>query len=149
MGSPGLARNSQRLHFKEEVYCVGAICETAWSYPCAREQPGTMPLILAQQKTRFLIIAAAVLLCVLAGCGHPKIIGKWRMSGSSSATIWEFSENGAVLVGDVRGRYRFGDQDRIKIETPFATTVYQMKISGDHLVLQEPGGSRLEFTRMR
>src|SRR5437667_12718643 len=106
MGSPGLARNSQQLHFEEEVYCVGAICETAWSYPCAREQPGTMPLLLAQQKTRFLIIAAAVLLCVLAGCGHPNIIGKWRMSGSSSATIWECSENGAVLDSESRGEYR-------------------------------------------
>src|SRR5438876_11793044 len=132
MRSPGLARNSQQLHFEEEVYCVGAICETAWSYPCAREQPGTMPLILAQQKTRLLIIAAAVLLCVLAGCGHPKIIGKWRMSGSFSATIWEFSENGAVRVGDTGGRYRVRDQDRIKMETPFAATVCPMKTSGEH-----------------
>jgi hypothetical protein len=71
------------------------------------------------------------------------------MSGSSSETVWEFSNNGSVLVGDVRGRYRFGDQDRIKIETPFATTVYVVKISGDDLVLQEPGGSDLEFTRIK
>jgi len=71
------------------------------------------------------------------------------MSGGSDATVWEFSGNGVVLVGDMRGRYRFGDQDRIKIETPFATTVYQVKISGDHLLLQEPGGSKLEFTRIR
>ncbi len=56
----------------------------------------------------------------------------------------------AVLVGDVRGRYKFGDQDRIKIETPFATSVYQtgylQRPSDD---LQEPGGSKLEFTRVR
>jgi hypothetical protein len=71
------------------------------------------------------------------------------MSGGSNATTWEFSGNGVVLVGDVRGRYRFGDQERIKIETPFATTVYQVKISGDYLLLQEPGGSKLEFTRIR
>jgi len=71
------------------------------------------------------------------------------MSGGSDATIWEFSGNGVVLVGDMRGRYRFGDQDRIKIETPFAITVYLVKISGDHLLLQEPGGSKLEFTRIR
>jgi len=49
----------------------------------------------------------------------------------------------------MRGRYRFGDQDRIKIETPFAITVYLVKISGDNLLLQEPGGSKLEFTRIR
>ncbi|HMF81144.1 MAG TPA: hypothetical protein VK562_07055 [Candidatus Acidoferrum sp.] len=70
------------------------------------------------------------------------------MAGSN-ATVWEFFSNGAVLVGDVRGRYKFGDQDRIKIETPFATTVYQMTISGDQMVLQEPDGPKLEFTRIR
>jgi len=63
--------------------------------------------------------------------------------------LWEFSANGVVKVGDVRGRYKFGDQDRIKIKTPFATTVYQMKISGDRMTLQELGGSKLEFTRIR
>ena len=69
------------------------------------------------------------------------------MSGSE-ATVWEFKSNGAVLVGDVTGKYKFGDQDRIKIETPFATSVYQLEISGDHLLLQEPGGPELEFTRI-
>jgi hypothetical protein len=74
------------------------------------------------------------LLFAIAGCGHSSIIGKWRMSGASNATIWEFSSNGVVLVEDVHGRYKFGDQDRIKIQTPFAMTVYQLKISGDHMV---------------
>jgi hypothetical protein len=94
------------------------------------------------------IIAALVLVCAMAGCGNSSITGKWRMIGGSEAILWEFSANGAVLVGDVRGRYKFGDQDRIKIETPFATTVYQLKISGDRMTLQEPGGSKLEFTRI-
>ncbi|PYJ47988.1 MAG: hypothetical protein DME85_02640 [Verrucomicrobia bacterium] len=71
------------------------------------------------------------------------------MLGSSSATVWEFSKNGSVLIGDVRGRYRFGDKDRIKIETPFATSVYQLEISGDHMTLQEPGGAKLEFTGIK
>jgi len=70
------------------------------------------------------------------------------MAGSNG-TVWEFSSNGVVLVGDLPGRYKFGDQDRIKIETPFATTVYQMTISGDRMTLQEPGGSKLEFKRIR
>lgn len=85
----------------------------------------------------------------MAGCGHSSIVGKWRMRGASNAVLWEFSENGVVLVGGVRGRYKFGDQDRIKIGTPFATTVYQVKISGDQMTLQEPGGSKLEFTRIK
>jgi hypothetical protein len=95
------------------------------------------------------ISTAVVLLLFLAGCGNSSIVGKWRMSGAENQTVWEFSSNGSVLVGEVRGRYKFGDQDRIKIETPFATTVYQVRISSDQLVLQQPGGSKLEFTRMK
>ena len=89
------------------------------------------------------------LVFAIAGCGNSTIVGKWQLIGGSNAILWEFSANGAVLVGDVRGRYKFGDQDRIKIETPFATTVYQLKISGDGMTLQEPGGSKLEFTRIK
>ena len=93
--------------------------------------------------------ASAVLLFIMAGCGNSSIVGKWRMSGAENQTVWEFSGNGSVLVGEVRGRYKFGDQGRIKIETPFATTVYLVTLSSDHLVLQELGGSKLEFTRVR
>jgi hypothetical protein len=48
----------------------------------------------------------------------------------------------------VRGRYKLGHENRVKIQTPFATAVYQMKISGDRMILQELGGSKLEFTRI-
>jgi hypothetical protein len=108
-----------------------------------------MPISFSQFKPRLQIIAAIGLLFAMTGCGHSSVVGKWRMTGASNAILWEFSENGVVLVGGVRGKYKFGDQDRIKIETPFATTVYQMKISGDQMTLQEPGGSKLEFTRIR
>jgi hypothetical protein len=84
----------------------------------------------------------------MASCEHSTVVGKWRMMGGSNAILWEFSANGAVLVGDLRGKYEFGDQDRMKIQTPFATTVYQMKISGNRMTLQELGGSKLEFTRI-
>ena len=107
-----------------------------------------MQVRLSQSKCGFRIVASAVLLFAIAGCGNSSIIGKWRMTGSN-ATVWEFFSNGVVLVGDVRGRYKFGDQDRIKIETPFATTVYQMKLSGDRMTLEEPGGSKLEFTKIK
>jgi len=102
-----------------------------------------------QSKSSLRIIALGALLCIVAGCGKSSVVGKWRMSGGSNAMVWEFKANGAVLVGDVSGRYKFGNQDRIKIETPFAMTVYQLKISGDHMILQEPGGPKLEFTRVR
>ena len=88
------------------------------------------------------------LVFAMASCEHSTIVGKWRMMGGSNAILWEFSANGAVLVGDLRGKYEFGDQDRMKIQTPFATTVYQMKISGNRMTLQELGGSKLEFTRI-
>jgi hypothetical protein len=85
----------------------------------------------------------------LTGCGNSSIVGKWRMSGADHQTVWEFSTNGSVLVGDVHGLYKFGDQDRIKIQTPFSTAVYEAKISADDLVLQEPSGSQLKFTRIK
>jgi len=102
-----------------------------------------------QRARPLLASVSVVLLFVLVSCGNSSIVGKWRMSGAENQTVWEFLGNGSVLVGQVRGKYKFGDQDRIKIETPFATTVYLVKLSGDQLVLQELGGSRLEFTRLR
>jgi hypothetical protein len=102
------------------------------------------------RRARLLLVpASAILLLVMAGCGNSSIVGKWRMSGAENQTVWEFSGNGSVLVGEVRGRYKFGDQDRIKIETPFATTVYVVTLSNDQLVLQELGGSKLEFRRVQ
>jgi hypothetical protein len=101
------------------------------------------------RRVRLLLVPLAVLVFVLAGCGNSSIVGKWRMSGAESQTVWEFSGNGSVLVGEVRGRYKFGDQDRIKIETPFATTVYLVTLSNDQLVLEDLGGSKLEFKRVQ
>src|SRR5438093_11869738 len=106
-----------------------------------------MRVRLSQSKCGFRIIASAVLLFAIAGCGNSSIIGKWGMAGSK-ATVWEFSSNGGVLVEDVHGRYKFGEQDRIKIETPFSTTLYQMKLSGGRMTLEEPGRPKLEFTKI-
>jgi len=108
-----------------------------------------MRVVFARRTHLLSITASAVVLFVISGCGKASIVGKWRMAGAENQTVWEFSGNGSVLVGEVRGRYKFGDQDRIKIETPFATTVYEVTISSDQLVLQEPGGFKLQFTRMR
>ena len=108
-----------------------------------------MPTIFSRRRSRLRIIALAVLLWAMPGCGNPSVVGKWHMSGTSDATVWEFFSNGSVLAGNIRGKYTFGDQDRIKIETPFATSVYQMEISPDHMTLREPGGPKLEFTRIR
>jgi hypothetical protein len=94
-------------------------------------------------------MASAGLLFVMAGCGNSSIVGKWRLSGAGDQIVWEFLSNGSVLAGEVRGRYKFGDHDRIKIETPVATTVYLVNLSSDQLVLQDLSGSKLEFTRVQ
>jgi hypothetical protein len=93
----------------------------------------------ARHKSQLRMITLAVVLCVMAGCGNSTIVGKWQMSGGSDETVWEFFKNGSVLIGNVRGRYKFGDQNRVKIETLFATSVYQLEISGDRMILREPG----------
>jgi hypothetical protein len=108
-----------------------------------------MPVVFALRQRLLTLIAFAAVILLLAACGNSSIVGKWRMSGIENQTIWEFSSNGSVQVGDIPGRYKFGDQERIKIETPFSTAVYLVKISSDQLVLQEPGGSKLEFTRIK
>ena len=108
-----------------------------------------MPFIFSRHQFRFWIIALAVLLCAMAGCGGSShdIVGKWRTS-DASAMVWEFSKNGAVVIGSTRGRYIL-DRNRVKIETPFATSVYQVEFSGDRMILREPTGSKSEFTRIR
>ena len=107
--------------------------------------------LFARQKSRLGIFAVALLLGATAGCGGPSrdIVGKWRMSGDANAIVWEFSKNGSLLIGNDRGRYSFGDNNRVKIETPSAKSVYQMELSGDRLILNDPNGSKLELTRMR
>jgi hypothetical protein len=85
------------------------------------------------------------------GCGGHRrdITGKWRPAGDANAMVWEFSENGGVKMGSMQGRYSFGDRDRIKIETPSGTSVYQMEFAGGRMTLKDPRGSKLEFTRLR
>ena len=62
---------------------------------------------------------------------------------------WEFSNDGSVLMGPNRGRYTFGDNNRIKIETSIATSVYQIELVGDKMTLKEPSGSKLVLTRVK
>lgn len=120
-------------------------------YARTLEIPAVMPVIPALHKSRLVIIASALLLCAMAGCGSSQndIVGKWRAMGDSSAMVWEFSKDGSVLMGSTRGKYSFGDNKRVKIQTPFGTSVYQMEFTPDRMVLKAPGGSKLEFTRLK
>lgn len=109
-----------------------------------------MSINLVQHKSRWAITAAALLLCAVTGCdsSHKIIVGKWR-SADSNAMVWEFSKDGSILMGSTRGKYSFGDQKRIKIQTPFGTSVYQMEISENRLILTDPSGSKLDFARLK
>jgi hypothetical protein len=109
-----------------------------------------MPTLPALCRSRLLTIASLTLLWVVSGCGgsQDNIVGKWRAAGDSSAMVWEFSEDSSVLMGSTRGKYTFGS-NRVKIQTPFGTTVYQMDLSEDRMTLKAPGGSKLEFTRSK
>jgi hypothetical protein len=94
-------------------------------------------------------IILAILLCALLGCKkHHDIVGKWR-TADTNAIVWDFGPNGVVLIGVDQGRYSFGDQNRVKIQTRYATSVYQMEFSGDKLTLRPPKGSNLELTRIK
>jgi hypothetical protein len=96
------------------------------------------------------MISAAILLGALAGCGtHRDITGKWRRTGDPNGMVWEFFQDGSVKMGSMRGKYSFGDQDRLKIETGSGTSVYQIELAGDHMTLKDPSGSKLEFTKVR
>jgi hypothetical protein len=109
-----------------------------------------MPTLPAIFQSRLLTVASLTLLCVVSGCGdsNTNIVGTWRAAGDSSAMVWEFAEDSSILMGSTRGKYTFG-RNRVKIQTPFGTTVYQMDLSGDRMILKAPGGSKIEFTRSK
>jgi len=100
-------------------------------------------------------VAAAVLsvvcLSIVTGCEgtYHQIVGAWRVGDDSTAMVWEFSNDGSVLMGTNRGRYSFGNNNRIKIETPIATSVYQMELVGDKMTLRDPNGSKLVLTKVK
>ena len=77
------------------------------------------------------------------------VLGAWRTSTDPNAMVWEFSSDGSVLMGTNRGRYSFGNNNRIKIETSIATSVYQVELVGDKMTLTEPNGSKLVLTRVK
>jgi hypothetical protein len=91
------------------------------------------------------------ILSAMIGCDRSRqdIVGKWQAGSESSAMVWEFANDGSVQMGSSRGRYSFGDRGRIKIETSAATSVYQIELSGDHMTLKDPSGSKLEFTKLK
>jgi hypothetical protein len=52
-------------------------------------------------------------------------------------------------MGNTRGKYSLGDSERIKIQTSFGTSVYQMELSGAQMSLKDSSGSKLVFTKQK
>ena len=113
--------------------------------------PFTIGVVRSLSSHRFIAASVLVSLCLIAGCGGNarNIVGSWRTSTDPNAMVWEFSSDGSVLMGTNRGRYSFGDNNRIKIETAIATSVYQIEVVGDKMTLKEPNGSKLVLTRVK
>ena len=107
--------------------------------------------VVRSLSIRFIAGCLLVSLCLVTGCGSKAhdIVGTWRTSTDVNAMVWKFSDDGSVLIGTNRGRYSFGANNRIKIETSIATSVYQMELVGDKMTLKEPNGSKLVLTRVK
>jgi hypothetical protein len=107
------------------------------------------PALSALHKSHLAIIASAILLHGISGCDNSQadIVGKWQTAGEN-ALVWEFSKDSSILMGSTRGKYTFG-RNRVKIQSPSGTTVYQMDLSEDSMTLTAPGGSRLQFARAK
>src|ERR1700730_10817876 len=110
-----------------------------------------MHLIFRRHEPRLVVVAFAVFCLLCSAAAVPPTTSS--VNGVHRGTQMRWFGNslkiGSVLIGQIRGRYSFGDRNRVKIETPFATFVYQMELSGDHMILREPNGSKLAFTRIR
>jgi hypothetical protein len=98
----------------------------------------------------FLLLLVVTLLFAATSCDNTKsrMVGKWRSANDADAVTWEFMSNGAAVTGNTRGKFSLGDQNRVKIQTPYATFVYQVEFSGDRMILKDPNGSRIELVRV-
>ena len=102
--------------------------------------------------TRLRTVAAlllTVLLVTACDSTRKQVVGKWKATSGSSEVVWEFFENGTLSAGGSPGRYSFGDNKRIKVQTGSATFVHQMELSGDRMTWIDPNGTKLEFTRAK
>ena len=101
----------------------------------------------ALQRTTLAVLFVAL----LAACGgaESQIVGKWKPVSEPNSAVWEFSANKSVDMAGRKGKYSFGDQGRLKVQTQFATFVYQLDLSADRMTLTEPNGTRTELERVK
>lgn len=103
---------------------------------------------------RLILTALAVLVLSLAlqSCdsSQKQIVGKWRVDGGAADVVWEFRENGNVITSSgTPGRYSFGDNNRLKIQTGAATFVHQIELSGDQMTWRDMSGGVTQLSRIK
>ena len=98
----------------------------------------------------FRVALGLLFLFAVAACGGPKsqIVGKWKVDREGSDVVWEFASNGSVKTSTGTGTYSFGDRNRLKIQTQFATFVYELEMAGDTMTWRDPNGSVTRLKRM-
>ena len=96
-------------------------------------------------------VVILVLTFLVAGCDNSRkgIVGKWKVQGQANDVVWEFQDNGVVTTAGAPGRYSFGDGDRIKIQTQFATFVHQFELQDDRMTWKDPSGTKTELIRIK
>jgi hypothetical protein len=100
---------------------------------------------------RLWLVCTIVVAALLSGCDsrESQIVGKWKVAGGSETATWEFSANKAVDMSGRKGKYTFGDQGRLKVQTQTATFMYQLQLSDDRMTLTEPNGTKIELQRVK
>jgi hypothetical protein len=96
------------------------------------------------------LVFCLLFVCALCACEGPadRIVGKWKVARDAGGAVWEFSKNGAVQTPNGAGKYSLGDRNRLKIQTPVATFVYEVEIAGDTMKWRDPNGATTELTRV-
>jgi hypothetical protein len=99
----------------------------------------------------FRVTLSTIALALLASCGgaESEIVGKWKVTGVPNGEVWEFASNKSIDMSGRKGKYTFGDQGRLKVQTRSATFVYQLQIAGDRMVLTDATGARTELERVK
>lgn len=100
--------------------------------------------------SRSAVLALLLLALVACDSSRKQIVGKWKTASGAEEMVWEFSPGGAVTMGGTPGRYSFGDNQRLKIETRAATFVYQIEFTGsDRMTWTNPSGAKTELQRVK